>query len=148
GGAARDDPQGSAASGKRRWERDDPMTIAPLTPVLSTGLSEYEVDLIDSLTELIIRYAAPTLAATAFYETRHKLTFPGVTIPKDVADRVAPVVGVPATVVDVLDERLEFLGWDDAQLTADGLGLDEVYDANELDAEAPMVHLDALIFGT
>lgn len=124
------------------------MTIAPLTPVLSSGLSEYEADLVGGLSEQLVRYAVPNLAANAFYEARHKLTFPGVTIPQDVADRVAPVVGTPATVVDVLDERLDFLGWDDAQLTADGLGLDEVYDANELDAEAPMVHLDALIFGT
>lgn len=124
------------------------MTIAPLTPVLSSGLSEYEADLVGALSERLVRYAVPNLAANAFYEARHKLTFPGVTIPQDVADRVAPVVGTPATVVDVLDERLDFLGWDDARLTADGLGLDEVYDTNELDAEAPMVHLDALIFGT
>src|SRR5690625_2235296 len=124
------------------------MIMAPLTPVLTSGLSEYEADLVGGLSEQLVRYAVPNLAANAFYEARHKLTFAGVTMPQDVADRVAPVVGAPATVVDVLDERLDFLGWDDAQLTAEGLGLDEVYDANELDAEAPMVHLDALIFGT
>lgn len=122
------------------------MSVAPLSPVLVSGLSVDELELVEELSNQLARYAAPNLAANAFYEAKHILSWQGFTIPQDVASRVTPVVGVPATVVDVLDERLDFLGWDDAGLG--DLGLDEVYDANELDAEAPMVHLDALIFGT
>ena len=122
------------------------MTIAPLTPVLASGLSADEVDAIEELTNQLTRFVVPNAEANAYYEAKHILEWQGFTIPSDVASRVTPVVGVPATVVDVLDERLDFLGWDDAG--SGGLGLDEVYDANELDAEAPMLHLDALIFGT
>jgi len=123
------------------------MTVAPLSPVLITGLSESESDMVEVLVDRLERFALPNLEANAYYEARHELTFPGVTIPQDVASKVGTVTGTPATVVDVLDERLDFLGWDDAS-AGGGLGLDEVYDENELDAEAPLVHLDALIYGT
>ncbi|WP_152203630.1 phage portal protein [Georgenia thermotolerans] len=122
------------------------MSILPLSPVLLGGLSNDEAELIEALTDQLGRVAGPNMEANAYYEARHVLSSPGFTIPQEVASRLAPVVGAPGTVVDVLDERLDFLGWDDAG--ADDLGLGEVYDANELDAEAPMVHLDALIFGT
>jgi hypothetical protein len=123
------------------------MSVAPLSPVLLTGLSEDESDLVGGLTDQLVRVAGPNVEANAYYEARHVLSSPGFTIPTEIAARLTPVVGAPATVVDVLDERLDFLGWDDAG-GGDDLGLGEVYDVNELDAEAPMVHLDALIFGT
>ena len=125
------------------------MTVAPLSPALTTltGLSEREKRLVEALSEKLVGHAHSNVEANAYYESKHILDFAGITIPQDVASKVAPVVGTPATVVDVLDERLDFLGWDDAALSGD-LGLDEVYDANELDAEGPMAHLDALIFGT
>lgn len=124
------------------------MSILPTNnPGYLTGLSSSESDLIDFMSEQLMGFAVPNMEAEAYYEARHELEFPGVTIPQNVADRIAPVTGTPATVVDVLDERLDFLGWDDSELSAD-FGLDEVYERNELDAEAPMAHLDALIFGT
>lgn len=123
------------------------MSIAPISPLLSlTGLSPYEAETAAELSEALGRYAAPNFEANAYYEARHVLSSPGFTIPQDVANRLAPVTGAPGTVVDVLDERLDFLGWD--EIGAESLGLAEVYDSNELDAEAPMVHLDTLIFGT
>lgn len=123
------------------------MSIVPLPPAILTGLSDAEADLIDALSEKLGGFALANAEAEAYYEARHELKFPGVTIPQNVADKIAPVTGTPATVVDVLDERLDFLGWDSSVVSND-LGLDEVYDRNELDAEAPMAHLDALIYGT
>lgn len=123
------------------------MSIVPLSPAILTGLSDAEKDLIDALSEKLGSFAMANAEAEAYYEARHELKFPGVTIPQNVADKIAPVTGTPATVVDVLDERLDFLGWDSSVVSND-LGLDEVYDRNELDAEAPMAHLDALIYGT
>jgi len=119
------------------------VSIAPLGPI--TGLSDAEHDLIESLRAQLARHSVANFSANAYYEARRVLESPGFTIPPEIATRLAPVSGAPGTVVDVLDERLDFLGWD--EVDAD-LGLAEVYDANELDAEAPMVHLDALIFGT
>src|SRR5690625_5243245 len=123
------------------------MSVTSLTPAAVSGLSVDEAGLIESLEHQLLHFNAANLEANAYYEAKHDLEFPGVTIPQEVASRVAPVVGAPGTVVDVLDERLEFLGWDDLS-PGGGYGLQEIYDANELDAEAPMVHLDALIFGT
>jgi len=123
------------------------MSVTSLTPAAVSGLSVDEAGRIESLEHQLLHFNAANLEANAYYEAKHDLEFPGVTIPQEVASRVAPVVGAPGTVVDVLDERLEFLGWDDLS-PGGGYGLQEIYDANELDAEAPMVHLDALIFGT
>jgi len=123
------------------------MSVTPITPALVTGLGADESKQIEALEQQLLHFNRANVEAHAYYEAKHELEFPGVTIPQEVASRVAPVVGAPGTVVDVLDERLEFLGWDDLS-SGGGYGLQEIYDANELDAEAPMVHLDALIFGT
>lgn len=120
---------------------------APITPALVSGLSDDEAKWIDALEYQLAHANSANVEAHAYYEAKHKLDFPGVTIPQEVAAKVAPVVGAPGTVVDVLDERLEFFGWDDLSPGV-GHGLQEIYDANELDAEAPMAHLDALIYGT
>lgn len=90
------------------------------------------------------RFNAANFEAHAYYEAKHVLQYAGETIPAHVASRLAPAVGAPGIVVDVLDERLDFLGWDDQA----GLDLSGIYDLNELDAEGSMAHLDALIFGT
>lgn len=118
------------------------MSITPLGIV--TGLSDDESALIEALQDQLAHFAVANFEANAYYEAKKVLESPGFTIPQDVASRLSPVAGAPGTVVDVLDERLEFLGWDSA---GDDFGLSEVYDDNELDAEAPMLHLDALIYG-
>lgn len=124
------------------------MSILPaFSPPLGRvpGLLESERAAAESLVTQLAAYAVPNFEANAYYEARKVLESPGFTIPQEVANRLAPVAGAPGTVVDVLDERLDFLGWDEF----DGdYGLAGVYDANELDAEAPMVHLDALVYGT
>lgn len=53
------------------------------------------------------------------------------------------VCGWPATVVDVLEERLDLLGW-----RGDPSGtLDALYRTGGIDLEATLAHLDALVFG-
>lgn len=69
----------------------------------------------------------------------------GISIPPTMQN-LKSVAGWCGTVVDVLEERLDWLGW----MTSDGddsLGLDEVYAKNELDVDSGMAHLDSLIFG-
>lgn len=121
------------------------MSIQPISAALITGLSEDESALVEILVERLAHYASANFEANAYYEARRILESPGFTIPQEVASRLAPVAGAPGTVIDVLDERLDFLGWD--EVDAD-FGLSEVYDLNELDSESPLAHLDALIYGT
>ncbi len=69
----------------------------------------------------------------------------GISIPPNMRN-LRTVAGWCGTVVDVLEERLDWLGWS----TIDGddsLGLKSIYDQNELDVESGMAHLDSLIFG-
>ena len=69
----------------------------------------------------------------------------GISIPPSMQN-LKTVAGWCGTVVDVLEERLDWLGW----MTSDGddtFGLDAVYDSNELDVDSGMAHLDSLIFG-
>jgi hypothetical protein len=69
----------------------------------------------------------------------------GISIPPTMQN-LKTVAGWCGTVVDVLEERLDFLGW----RTTDGedtLGLRGVYQSNDLDVDSGMGHLDALIFG-
>ena len=124
------------------------MTLAPITPLADAilGLTSAEADAARDLDDRLRRFTLPNFSANAFYTAGHALSSPGFTIPQDIANRLAPVAGAPATVVDVLDERLEFLGWDEGP--GDALGLSGLFDANELDSESSMAHLDALIYGT
>lgn len=122
------------------------MTLYPVPLVSISGLTEAEQEIVSGLSDRIYAYAAPNAEAQAYYEARRALSSPGFTIPPPVASRLAPVVGAAETVVDVLEERLDFLGWDDQG--PGSLGLDRVYDRNHLDSEGPMAHTDALIYGT
>lgn len=67
----------------------------------------------------------------------------GISIPPNMRGLHTPA-GWDGTVVDVLEERLDWLGW-----TSDGndYGLDGVYSANGLDVDGGMAHLDSLVFG-
>jgi hypothetical protein len=67
----------------------------------------------------------------------------GISIPPNMRGLHTPA-GWDGTVVDVLEERLDWLGW-----TSDGedYGLADVFAANGLDVDGGMAHLDALIFG-
>jgi hypothetical protein len=77
------------------------------------------------------------------YEGSWQATQFGISIPPNMRGLHTPA-GWDGTVVDVLEERLDWLGW-----TSDGpdFGLADVYSANGLDVDGGMAHLDALIFG-
>lgn len=55
------------------------------------------------------------------------------------------VAGWAGTAVDVIEERLN---WDSFVSSGDLMGLDEIYRQNDLDVEAPLAQLDALLAGT
>ena len=67
-----------------------------------------------------------------------------IAIPPHLKD-LGVIAGWAGTAVDVIEERLN---WDGFTSSGDLMGLDELYLANELDVEAPLAQLDALIAGT
>lgn len=66
-----------------------------------------------------------------------------IAIPPHLKDLMV-AAGWGGTAVDVIEERLN---WSEFVSAGDLMGLDEIYVANDLDVEAPLAQLDALISG-
>lgn len=79
----------------------------------------------------------------AYYEGERRAKSLGISIPPKMAF-LRTALGWPATIVDSLEERLDFTGWHSPN---DPAGLAQVYAENDLAVESGMVHLDALIHG-
>lgn len=98
---------------------------------------------IDSMLDRLRRVNVSNKEAEARYEGSWQAKQFGISIPPNMRGLHTPA-GWDGTVVDVLEERLDWLGW-----TSDGedYGLGEVFAANGLDVDSGMAHLDSLIFG-
>lgn len=119
------------------------MVIALSLP--SLGLSADERDLIDYHLGRLSRFNQRNRIKEAYYEGRQRVKHLGISIPPSLRD-IETVVGWPGTVVDVLEERLDWQGW--TSPSTNTLGLDDVYRENGLDVDSGLGHLDALIYGT
>lgn len=108
-------------------------------------LSSDERAFMDSMVNRLAFVAAKNREAEQRYSGEWAARQFGISIPPSM-ESLKTVAGWCGTVVDVLEERLDWLGW---MTTDDGdpLGLDQIYAENELDVESGMGHLDALIFG-
>ncbi|CAM4135130.1 Phage portal protein [Nocardia ninae] len=91
------------------------------------------------------RYAKKNQRKQDFYEAKQKITHLDIAVPPQLRD-LAVACGWPGTVVDVLEERLDWLGW--ATNNDDALGLDDIYRDNYLQLESSRAHTDTLIVGT
>ncbi len=118
------------------------MTVTPLLTLATLG--DDEAALVDQLERRLVVVNGANRTAVSYYEGTQTVQQFGISIPPSMRS-LEVVAGWGGTVVDVLEERLDWLGW-----TAEGddFGLDEIYAANALDVESGMVHLDSLIFGT
>ena len=131
------------------------------TPLLQAGpyvmqapLSIDDRALLATLENRVDKYKQINKLLRAYYEGNMWLNKIGFSVPPKMKE-FQTVVGWPAIIVDVIEERLKWKGWFD--LESPGLDqktrselqkfLDEVYLDNNLETEAPMVHLDSLIFG-
>ena len=95
-------------------------------------------DLYTSLTN----YSSSHRLFDGYYEGTKQIPKLGIAIPP-VLQRVCTVVGWPGTCVDVLEERLDFQGWDD-----DGkFDLEDIYNENSIAAESSMANTDCLLYG-
>ena len=118
------------------------MTVVPL--IRSAGLGVDDVRLAERMLNQIRARRIANAEAEEYYEGRHVANLVGLSTPP-VMRNVETVAGWPGTVVDVLEERLDWLGW--ASNDGDTFGLTDVFESNMLDVDSGMGHLDALIFG-
>ncbi|AZS06570.1 portal protein [Mycobacterium phage JacoRen57] len=144
--------------------------------VMQAGLSLEDAALLQQLENKVNSYNQINKLLKAYYEGNIWLNKIGFSVPPRMRE-FQTVVGWPAIIVDVIEERLKWKGWFDLSILdkqpqqeqeidldpeADPLDdiqqpatvdaavqkfFDDVYIDNSLEAEAPMVHLDALIFG-
>lgn len=119
------------------------MAIALSLPTLA--LTDDERGLVEYHTNRLLGFRRQNAVKEAYYEGRQRVKNLGVNLPANLRD-VETVVGWPATGVDVLEERLDWLGW--TSDSGDAFGLDEIYLDNGLDVDSGLGHLDALIAGT
>ncbi|MFB8281899.1 phage portal protein [Nocardia colli] len=119
------------------------MAVAISLPNL--GLNDDEQRLVGQMRSRIGRYARKNQRKQDFYEAKQKITHLDIAVPPQLRE-LAVACGWPGTVVDVLEERLDWLGW--ATNNDDALGLDDIYRDNHLGLESSRAHTDALIVGT
>ena len=86
------------------------------------------------------RFAGANAEKAKYYDGKARLKDLGISLPPQMRF-IDTVLGWPGTVVDALEERLDFEGWDSKEL-------DPIFQTNDLDVSSSTAHLDALIFGT
>lgn len=103
------------------------------------ALSGDEHRLVDSLLGQLASFQTANLEQERHYAGKFVPPYLTAGLP-EYARNLRMVVGWPRTVVDVLEERLDVLGWDDDRL-------DGVFLENALPVEASQVHREAFVFG-
>ena len=119
------------------------MVVAALS-LPTTVADSSETDLISRLLEQLGLFAASNELKTKYYEGQARVRDLGISVPPEIA-RIDTIVGWPGIAVDVLEERLDWLGW--VAPGSDDFGLAEVFRANQLGPESSLGHLDGLIYG-
>lgn len=94
---------------------------------------------IERLQSVLASHQGANTVKQNFYDAKSRMKDLGISIPPHMRN-IDTVMGWPGTVVDVLDERLDFEGWSEDFV-------DDVFWSNDLDVEAPLAHVDALIYG-
>lgn len=110
------------------------------------ALSDDEASLVTRLTALVESKRYGLQLRDAHYRGTVRIQDLGISIPPSMRNvKIAP--GWPRVCVDALDRRLNVDGFrypDSNDVDAD---LQEIWLGNDLDAEHPLAHLDALVFG-
>lgn len=117
--------------------------MAPPSVIRLATATDGERGLIGALLERLRLARLSNDEAAARYEGSWMAQQFGISIPPKMR-ALHTVAGWSGTVVDVLEERLDWLGWSSEN---DDYGLPGVYASNGLDVDSGMAHLDALIFG-
>lgn len=120
------------------------MTITPPAYLPLSVVSDDERHLVDAMLTKLARVNVANIEAEARYTGEWVSEQFGISIPPNMRN-VHTVAGWCGSVVDVLEERLDWLGW--TATNNDDFGLSEIYAENQLDVDSGLVHVDALTFG-
>ena len=122
-------------------------SVAGAHPLLG-GMTVEEWELLNKLLKKLEDHREYNERQNRFYESKVRVRAISPLIPDQIRNSVQTAVGFAATVVDVIDERLNWEGWaaPDDQALADELA--DVVAENDLIEEFHRAFLDALIYGT
>jgi hypothetical protein len=120
------------------------MVVSPPAFLVNSFPSDDESRLVELMSNRLSAYAVANIEAVSRYEGSWAATQFGISIPPSMSG-LQTVAGWGGSVVDVLEERLDWLGWSS---DGDDFDLESVYASNGLDVDSGMSHLDSLIFGT
>lgn len=110
------------------------------------ALGQDDEAIVNELTKAM-QYAAPAdERLDKYYEGTQRLEHIGLAVPPDLR-RFETVVNWPRLALDSLNERLDVKSFilPEEDTASDSLG--ELWQANDLDSEAPKLHLDGFIYG-
>ncbi|MGP5147180.1 phage portal protein [Corynebacterium variabile] len=107
-------------------------------------LTTVERDMLRDLDQRLTTHAVTNAAVGAFYDEDYTVRSIGVT--PDLASLRGMVIGWGSTVVDVLEERVNLLGWSVGDAEADKV-LGDLFTDSGADAEAHEAHTDAFVYG-
>jgi hypothetical protein len=113
---------------------------------LSRGLSDDEQSLVNRLNNRRTTLLPQLQLMDAYYNGNQLIRDLGISIPPQVRG-LHTVVGWPQIAVDSLDERLDVEGFRYASSSDGDDELWNIWQANNLDEESQLAHLDALIYG-
>lgn len=121
--------------------------LGPSAPVLpSLTLSEDEQAVMAGLHQKLGADRAVLNLRDAYYNGEQVINDLGISIPPELRD-LHTVMGWPRLAVDALHERMDVEGFRFPRADDADEGLWEIWQANNLDEESPLAHLDALVFG-
>lgn len=115
--------------------------------LLVEGLTDDEEALIEGLTSQIISKRFPLELHDSYYRGLARIQDLGISIPPQMRS-LHTALGWPRVCVDALDERLDVEGFRYPNSNDVDLDLQAIWQANDLDSESQLAHMDALTFGS
>lgn len=104
------------------------------------GFTDDEKRLVAKMLDNLTGFQPANTMHEKYYDGSYSQQLLTISTPPNAARLLKTICGWAGTSVDVLEERLDFVGFTDDDLIT-------VFDDNALDEESGQVHLDALIFG-
>lgn len=129
------------------WATPMSFSVSSIPTLPRLGLSDDEKALIVRLQTVANNQKFSMELASAYYHGEQVLKDLGISIPKEIYEKLRTLVGWARIAVDPFVERLAVDGFRLAGATDADDSLRDLWDANGLDAEFPMATTDALMKG-
>ena len=118
-----------------------------MAELISPGVLQHdELQDFSEVTRRIDAHREHNWRRTQYYEAHRTVQDLGISTPPGLGN-IGTVLGWPATVVDALEERLDITGFTAPNIDTDSLGINDIWNANELYREYPGAHIDSFIQG-